>query len=199
MSEPTKIQVWEITHDLFISEVNGAFYVSDKNPERLAIWFKTSEPSLKPLTRENVRRYLGTGEKLMRDVLEEYFAEALLGDFYFQRLATRDFQLVEKVGKFLFPILENEMRSRIVDVPKIELKPCPICGARANIFYGTKKWNIMCPNCDTWGPLVAIQDKNTINEAVNAWNQQIVEDIENEFPELKKPWKNFGDFQDWKI
>lgn len=83
---------------------------------------------------------------------------------------------------------------------KSELKPCPICGSEPECFYGMgDKWFVMCPECDKHGALTAINNKDTRAEAVEAWNKQTVEDIENEFPELKKPWKNFGDFQDWKI
>ena len=79
-------------------------------------------------------------------------------------------------------------------------KDCPICGARPDIFQDAKgKWFVMCPECDKHGALTAICDKDTAQDAIEAWNKQTVEDIENEFPELKKPWKNFGDFQDWKI
>lgn len=79
-------------------------------------------------------------------------------------------------------------------------KDCPICGARPDIFQDAKgKWDVMCPNCDHHGALTAICDKDTAQDAIEAWNKQTVEHIENEFPELKKPWRNFGDFQDWKI
>ena len=69
-------------------------------------------------------------------------------------------------------------------------KDCPICGARPDIFQGVgDKWFVMCPNCDKHGPLIAICDKDTAQDAIEEWNNQTVEDIENEFPELKKPWK----------
>ena len=83
---------------------------------------------------------------------------------------------------------------------KQKLKDCPMCGARPDIFQGVRdKWFVMCPNCDHHGALTAICDKDTPQDAIEAWNLQTVEDIENEFPVLKQPVKNFGSFTDWEI
>lgn len=64
---------------------------------------------------------------------------------------------------------------------KIELKPCPYCGAEAEIEvqdphfdFDEETYRVVCEFHQTWCPLhlVMLNDYDTSQEAAKAWNRR---------------------------
>lgn len=65
---------------------------------------------------------------------------------------------------------------------KIELKPCPFCGGKAQCveFYGM--FHVICCDC-----YIAGRDRPSIGGAIEAWNRRLIEDaLQAENERLKK-------------
>lgn len=62
----------------------------------------------------------------------------------------------------------------IEEQSKLELKPCPFCGGKADYDYDDYGIHAFCTKCDS-----RTGDFETINEALNSWNFRPIEDIHN--------------------
>ena len=54
-----------------------------------------------------------------------------------------------------------------------KLKPCPFCGGEAVMTYSNKGFQIFCDNEDCILNALEMYNKNTEDEAVEAWNNRV--------------------------